>query len=670
MTDAPLWSPSSARTAQSNMVRFMEFVNVRRGTAFSDYFEFWRWSTESLTDFWSDFWDFSGIISDGKGGQVLVDGDKMPGAQFFPEAQLNFAENILHLPTSLNPDDEALVFWVEDKIRRKMTRQELYDLTARLCQALIKAGLKKGDVVGGYVANTPETLAAMLAVTALGGVWTSCSPDFGAAGVIDRFGQTCPRFLFAVDGYIYNGKRHDAMAKLSGFISDLPSVEKVIVLPLLSDLKDGEGQGTSANWPKHAKRLSDFIAPFTPDPIPFERINFNDPLYILYSSGTTGKPKCIIHRAGGTLLMHLKEHALHCDIKPRDRVFFFTTCGWMMWNWLMTSLASGATLMLYDGSPFYPDGNVLFDYAQEENCSLFGISAKYIDACAKAELSPITTHQLPHLRTLCSTGSPLSPESFDYIYQNIKADIQLSSMSGGTDLMACFIGGAPTLPVWRGEIQAPMLAMAVDIFDENAKSLYANPQGDQTIQGELVCTRPFPTMPIAFHNDPDNKRYQAAYFDFFPGIWTHGDYISGTAHKGFIVSGRSDATLNPGGVRIGTAEIYRQVESLDFIQESIVIGQKWDHDVRVVLFVVLKEGFALDPSRVQTIKTQIRQNCTPRHVPAKVLAVDDIPRTRSGKITEIAVRDVVHNLPVKNVAALANPEALDLYRDLPELQTP
>ena len=670
MTDAPLWSPSSARTAQSNMVRFMEFVNARRGTAFSDYFSFWRWSTESLTDFWSDFWDFSGIISDGKGDTVLVDGDKMPGAKFFPQAQLNFAENILHLPTSLNPDDEALVFWVENKIRRKMSRQELYDLTARLCQALIKAGLKKGDVVGGYVANTPETLAAMLAVTALGGVWTSCSPDFGAAGVIDRFGQTCPRFLFAVDGYIYNGKRHDAMAKLSGFIADLPSVEKVIVLPLLSDLKDEEGQGTSANWPKHAKRLSDFIAPFTPDPIPFERINFNDPLYILYSSGTTGKPKCIIHRAGGTLLMHLKEHALHCDIKPRDRVFFFTTCGWMMWNWLMTSLASGATLMLYDGSPFYPDGNVLFDYAQEENCSLFGISAKYIDACAKAGLSPITTHQLPNLRTICSTGSPLSPESFDYIYQKIKADVQLASMSGGTDLMACFIGGAPTLPVWRGEIQAPMLAMAVDIFDENAKSLYANLQSDQTIQGELVCTRPFPTMPIAFHNDPDNKRYKAAYFDFFPGIWTHGDYISGTSHKGFIVSGRSDATLNPGGVRIGTAEIYRQVESLDFIQESIVIGQKWDHDVRVVLFVVLKEGFALDPSRVQTIKTQIRQNCTPRHVPAKVLAVSDIPRTRSGKITEIAVRDVVHNLPVKNVAALANPEALDLYRDLPELQTP
>ena len=680
MTDAPLWSPSSQRTAQSNMLRFISFVNERRGTEFSDYFSLWRWSTESLSDFWSDLWDFLGIISDGKGDPVLIDADKMPGAQFFPQAQLNFAENILHLPTGLSPDDEALTFQVEDKIHRKMTRQELYDLTARLCQALIKAGLKKGDVVGGYVANTPETLAAMLAVTALGGVWTSCSPDFGAAGVIDRFGQTCPRFLFAVDGYIYNGKRHDAMAKLSGFITDLPSVEKVIVLPLLSDLPDEQAAQTSANWPGHAKHLSDLIAPFNPEPIPFERINFNDPLYILYSSGTTGKPKCIIHRAGGTLLMHMKEHVLHCDIKPGDRVFFFTTCGWMMWNWLMTSLAAGATLMLYDGSPFYPDGNVLFDYAQEEDCSLFGISAKYIDACAKAGLSPVKTHQLPHLRTICSTGSPLSPESFDYIYQMIKADVQLASMSGGTDLMACFIGGAPTLPVWRGEIQAPMLAMAVDVFDENGKSLYANPQGDQanqgqtihkeTTQGELVCTRPFPTMPIAFHNDPGNKRYQAAYFDFFPGIWTHGDYISGTAHKGFIVSGRSDATLNPGGVRIGTAEIYRQVESLDFIQESIVIGQKWDHDVRVVLFVQLKEGFALDPSRVQAIKTRIRQNCTPRHVPAKVLAVSDIPRTRSGKITEIAVRDVVHNLPVKNVAALANPEALDLYRDLPELQTP
>jgi acetoacetyl-CoA synthetase len=508
--------------------------------------------------------------------------------------------------------------------------------------------------VAAWLPNVPEAVAAMLAAASLGATFTSCSPDFGVRGVLDRFGQVEPRLLLAVDAYFYGGRRHDVLPKLADVVTDLPGVERTVVVPY------GGGEGDLGGV-RDAVWLDDFTAGHAPGPIEFAPLPFDHPLYVLYSSGTTGPPKCIVHGAGGTLIQHVKEHLLHADVHPGDGLFYFTTLGWMMWNWLVSGLASEATLHLYDGSPFHPEPTVLFDYLEQEGTAIFGTSAKFLDAAAKAGLEPARSHDLSRVRTILSTGSPLSPESFDWVYGHLKSDVQLASISGGTDIVSCFVGGDPTGPVHRGEIQAPGLGMAVDVFDDAGRPL---PEG----KGELVCTRPFPSMPVGFWNDPDGARYRAAYFERFPGVWCHGDFVERTAHGGFVVHGRSDAVLNPGGVRIGTAEIYRQVEGLDEIEEALVIGQDWEDDVRVVLFVKLRGDAELDDALVGRIRRRVRENASPRHVPARVLAVPDIPRTRSGKIVELAVREVVHGRPVKNREALANPEALEHFRDRPELR--
>ncbi|MCB1909646.1 MAG: acetoacetate--CoA ligase, partial [Rhodocyclaceae bacterium] len=514
-------------------------------------------------------------------------------------------------------------------------------------------GVGVGDRVAGFVPNMPETIAATLAATSLGATWSSCSPDFGVRGVVDRFGQIEPTVLFCADGYHYAGKQIDSLGRVAEFVAELPTLKKVVVWPYTRDSYDVSGI-------PNAVTLADFIKPYPAGEIDFVQVPFNQPLFIMFSSGTTGVPKCIVHGVGGTLLQHLKEHQLQTDVKAGDRLFYFTTCGWMMWNWLISGLGSEATLLLYDGSPFHPSGNILFDYADAEQMTVFGTSAKYIDACAKAELKPVETHSLASVRTMTSTGSPLVPEGFAYVYDAIKRDVCLSSISGGTDILSCFVLGCPILPVHAGEIQCKGLGMAVEVFDDDGRPVIGE-------KGELVCTRPFPSMPLGFWNDADGSRYRAAYFERFDEVWCHGDFCEQTEHGGLIIHGRSDATLNPGGVRIGTAEIYRQVEKLDEVVESLVIGQDWERDVRVVLFVKLREGIALDDALVDRIRQTIRANTTPRHVPARVLQVADIPRTKSGKIVELAVRNVVHGRPVKNIEALANPEALAYFAERPEL---
>ncbi|HSE78446.1 MAG TPA: acetoacetate--CoA ligase [Alphaproteobacteria bacterium] len=649
--DRPLWEPDKARIEAANTTILMRRIERAYGVSLADYGALWRWSVSNLEAFWHEVWSFCGVIAETQGARVLVDGGKMPGAQFFPDARLNFAENLLRRSDA----GPAMIFWGEDKARRTVSWAELHDAVSRLAQALTALGLKPGDRVAGYLPNMPEAPISMLAAASIGAVWSSCSPDFGVQGVVDRFGQIEPKILIAVDGYFYNGKTHDCLVKLGEIVERLPSLEKVVIVPYAA-------AAPSIGGLAKATLLDDLVAPFPPGPIAYARLPFNHPLCILYSSGTTGVPKCIIHGAGGTLLQHLKEHRFQSDVKPGDRVFYFTTCSWMMWNWLISALASEATLLLYDGSPFYPDGNVLFDFADAHDMTLFGTSAKYIDACAKAGIEPVRTHKLAHVRTMTSTGSPLVAESFDYVYQKVKRDIHLASISGGTDIVSCFVLGNPIAPVWRGEIQARGLGMAVDVFDDEGRPA-------RGAKGELVCVKPFPSMPVGFWNDPQGTKYRAAYFERFPGVWTHGDWTEITAHDGVIIYGRSDAVLNPGGVRIGTAEIYRQVEQIDEVLESIVIGQDWDNDVRVVLFVRLRNGIALSPALERKIKDQVRRNTTPRHVPAKILQVADIPRTKSGKIVELAVRDVVHGRPIKNREALANPEALEFYRDRAELRT-
>ena len=650
MQEKPLWTPSPDRIAAAAITAFTREANARHKRALDSYDDLWKWSTGDLEAFWTLMWDFGGVIAQTRGDRVLVDGDKMPGARFFPDAKLNFAENLLRR----NDDADAIVFRGEDKVRRRITWRELHALVSRLQQALVKAGVKEGDRMAAFMPNMPETVVAMLAASSLGATFTSCSPDFGIQGVLDRFGQVEPKVLFCCDGYFYNGKTNETLARIAEIMKGLPSVAQVIVVPYISEKPD-------ASAVPRAVTFAEAIAPFAAKAVEFRPMPFNHPLYILYSSGTTGVPKCIVHGAGGVLLMHLKEHLLHCDIRPDDRAFWFTTCGWMMWNWLVSALAARATVMLYDGSPFLGKGNVLFEYAAEEGITHFGTSAKFIDAAAKVGVEPIRTHDLRAMRALLSTGSPLAPEGFDYVFDKVKKDVCLSSVSGGTDLVACFAGGSPTLPVWRGELQCRGLGMAVDVFDDEGRSM---PVGQK---GELVCTRPFPTMPLGFWNDPDGSRYHAAYYEKFPNVWRHGDWCELTRHNGMVIYGRSDAVLNPGGVRIGTAEIYRQVEKLDEVVESIVIGQDWQKDVRVVLFVRLRDGMALDDGIVKRIKDVIRANTTPRHVPAVILQVPDIPRTKSNKIVELAVRAVVHGQPVKNVEALANPEALEHFRNRAEL---
>ncbi|HXV07396.1 MAG TPA: acetoacetate--CoA ligase [Burkholderiales bacterium] len=651
-SEAPtlLWQPSAERIAQANLTRFIRLVDERWQAGAHDHASLYQWSIREPARFWEAVWDFAGVIGDKGKPPYLLHSERMPGAAWFPRARLNFAENLLRR----RDDDAALVFWSEDKVRRKLSFNELYDQVSRTGQALRALGVSPGDRVAGFLPNMPEAMIAMLATASTGAIWSSCSPDFGVQGVLDRFGQIAPKVLFCVDGYHYAGKSHDTLARIGEIARQLPSLQRVVVVPHLAPAPRIDGIA-------NAETLTRFLAPFTPGDIPFERGPFDRPQFILYSSGTTGVPKCIVHGAGGTLLQHLKEHQLHTDLKRGERLFYFTTCGWMMWNWLASGLATGATLLLYDGSPFHPGPAVLFDLADAEGMTVFGTSAKYIDALGKVGLRPRDTHRLASLRTMTSTGSPLSPESFEYVYRAIKQDLLLSSISGGTDIVSCFVLGSPLLPVWKGEIQCRGLGLKVEVYDDDGRPVIGE-------KGELVCSAPFPSMPVDFWNDPDGAKYREAYFARFPGVWCHGDYMELTPRGTAVIYGRSDAVLNPGGVRIGTAEIYRQVEQLPEVVESLVIGQDWERDVRVVLFVRLRDGLTLDQALVDKIKRQIRTNTTPRHVPAKICQVEDIPRTKSGKIVELAVRNVVHGRPVKNREALANPEALALFENLPELQ--
>ncbi len=657
--DQPLWSPSPQRIAASHIESFRLWVNARHGLQLQDYQALLDWSVAEQAQFWDAVWQTSDVIAQHKGERVLIDADRMPGARFFPDAQLNFAQNLLRR----NDDAIALHFWGEDRVQRSVSWRQLHADVSRLQQALRSWGVAPGDRVAAYMPNLPETVIAMLAATSLGATFTSASPDFGVQGVVDRFGQTQPKVLIACDGYFYNGKTFSNLDKLAEIIPQLPSLVKTLIVPYVAQAT----QTTPDIAALHGALVwDDALRAFTPQAVQFAMLLFDHPVYILYSSGTTGAPKCIVHRAGGVLLKHLAELRLQVDIHAEDRVFFFTTCGWMMWNWLMSALSQCATVCLYDGSPGLRDNAILFDYADAVGFTHLGTSAKFIEALGKSGIAPKQTHQLTDLRTIMSTGSPLAPEGFDYIYSHVKTDVCLSSLSGGTDLVACFIAGSPMNPVWRGEIQACALGMAVIVADDDGKPL---PDGQK---GELVCTKPFPSMPLGFLVDGSleqgAQKYFEAYFAQFPDVWWHGDYIARTPHGGYVIYGRSDATLNPGGVRIGTAEIYRQVECIDAVLESLVIGQNWPPgaygDVRVVLFVRLREGVVLDDALIDAIKRQIRNNTTPRHVPARVVQVRDIPRTKSNKIVEIAVRNLIHGDPVKNISALANPEALDEYRAL------
>ena len=646
----PLWQPSADRIASTSLTRFItEEVEGRWGFSPADYAELHRWSVENKEKFWRSMWEFGGVIGDGPGDTVLENGDRMPGAAWFPEARLNFAENLLRR----RDDAPAMIFRGEDKVEKTLTFRELYDLVSRMVQGLRAAGVGEGDRVAGYLPNLPESTAAMLATSAIGAIWSSCSPDFGVNGMVDRFGQIEPKVLFCADGYYYNGKTIETLPRAAEALERLPTVGLQVVIPYAGDASD-------LSVLPNAKSLDDFTAPFEATEIDFNRVPFSQPLYILFSSGTTGVPKCIVHGVGGTLLQHLKEHMLQSDVRRDDRVFYFTTLGWMMWNWLVSGLAVEATLLLFDGSPFHPGPEAMFDFADAVGMTHFGTSAKYIDAIKNAGLEPKKTHSLATVRAMMSTGSPLVDESFDYVYEKVKSDICLSSISGGTDIVSCFVLGNPNGPVWRGEIQAKGLGMDVHVYDDDGKDVVCE-------KGELVCTSPFPSMPVMFWNDLDGAKYRGAYFERFDNIWCHGDYAEITEHGGMKIYGRSDAVLNPGGVRIGTAEIYRQVEQMDEVEEGLAIGQDWDGDVRVVLFVRLADGAALDEDLEARIRKRIRENCSPRHVPARILAVPDIPRTKSGKIVELAVRDVVHGREVKNVEALANPEALDHFRDREEL---
>ena len=646
----PLWTPSSAAVQAAPMTRFMREAESSGAGPLSGFDDLHRWSIDRREEFWNLVWDFAGIVGE-KGSRVLVDGDRMPGASFFPDAKLNFAENLLKRRGA----GDALVFKGEDKVSRRMSWDELRALVSRLQQAFSAAGVKSGDRIAAMMPNMPETVACMLAAASLGAIWSSCSPDFGEQGVLDRFGQIEPVIFIAPDGYWYNGKQNNVTGKVKAVLQQLPTVRRAIIVDYL-----GTAAQAVTDLP-NAVTLEAAVEGFAATDIVYERLPFSHPLYILFSSGTTGIPKCIVHSAGGTLIQHVKEHRLHAGIEEGDRVFYFTTCGWMMWNWLVSALASGATLLLYDGSPFHPDGNVLFDFAQAEKMTYFGTSAKFIDALRKAGLSPKDTHDLSTVRVISSTGSPLSPEGFAYVYEAIKPDVHLASISGGTDIVSCFVLGIPLKPVWIGEIQGPGLGMAMDVWDDDGRHVVGE-------KGELVCTRAFPSMPVMFWNDPDGAKYHAAYFDRFDNVWCHGDFAEWTEHGGMIIHGRSDATLNPGGVRIGTAEIYNQVEQMPEILEAIYIGQDWDNDVLVVLFVRLASGVVLNEDLEKRIKAKIRTGATPRHVPARIVEVADIPRTKSGKITELAVRDVVHGRTVKNKEALANPEALELFHDLPALR--
>ena len=641
-----LWRPSSKIKEESNLNQFIKnFVDEFKNQSDVKYEELWKWSIEKPEKFWDSIWDYSNVLGE-KGEILLKDKDKMPGARFFPNAKLNYTENVLK-----NKNEPlAIISEREDGLKSKISTLELKDKVLKLAGWLKENGISKGDRVCAYMPNCPETIITMLATASLGAVFSSCSTDFGVAGVLDRFQQIEPKILVTVDGYLYNGKAIERHEEVHQIVQGLNTLQNVLILKYLNE-----------NHLKYSFSYQDFDSVYRSKPLEnFTKVNFNDPLYIVFSSGTTGAPKCIVHGVGGVLLQHAKEHKLHANIHKGDRVFYFSTCGWMMWNWLLGALFSEATIILYEGSPFYGGPNKLWDLAEKEKINLFGTSAKYIDAVRKSGYKPNKHNQLKFLKCLCSTGSPLSPESFDFINKFISSEMQIGSISGGTDILSCFVLNNPLDEVISGEIQCRGLGMAVDVFDEEGNSVTDTP-------GELVCTKPFPSMPVMFWNDPDGKKYQEAYFDYYPNVWRHGDWTKLTKRGTLVIFGRSDATLNPGGVRIGTAEIYKVVESFEEILESIVIGQEWEDDIRIVLFVKLKEKASLDEKLKTEIKNKLRQLVSPRHVPAKIISVADIPRTRSGKITELAVRDVIHGKKIKNIEALSNPEALDLFKDLSEL---
>jgi acetoacetyl-CoA synthetase len=637
----PLWTPDAARIANAQITAFADAVG-----SFSSYAELHAWSCDESPTFWSRLWDFTGVIGD-KGDVILENPDAMPGARWFPQARLNFARNLLREKS----DRTAIVARLETGQRREFSYAQVFDHAATMAAALKSFDVVAGDRVAAFMPNVPETVFGLLGASSFGAVWTSCSPDFGINGVIDRFGQSTPSVLIACDGYHYGGKVIDTIPIVNQVCQAVPSIRHVILVTIIDS-------PTAIDVPVPVVHVDD-LPPASE--LEFTALPFDHPLYVMYSSGTTGVPKCIVHGAGGTLLQHLKEHRLHTDITPDDRMFYFTTCGWMMWNWLVTGLASGCTLMLFDGSPTWPRAHSLIDVADEEGLTIFGTSAKYISSLQKLRVKPRETHKLTRLRTILSTGSPLSDEGFEYVYRDFKTDVCLSSISGGTDIVSCFALGNPALPVVAGELQCLGLGMAVDIFDDAGSSL-------RHAKGELVCTQPFPSMPIGFWNDDDGSRYADAYFDTWDNVWAHGDYGEITDRGSMVIYGRSDAVLNPGGVRIGTAEIYRQVEKVDAVVDAICVGQQVDDDVSVILFVVLREGVTLSRELSQDIRAVIRANTTPRHVPRRIIQVTDVPRTISGKIVELAVRNVIHGEPVKNVDALANPGALEQYRDLPELQ--
>lgn len=648
-----LWTPSQERADASALTALMTSLAATHGAPAEDDAAFHQWTVDHPDVFWRVVWEDCTVIGDlgASDAPVIDDPTKMPGAKWFPDAHLNYAENLLR---SRADEKRAVLFRREDGRNQSLTYAELRDQVSRCVQVFQAAGVGPGDRIAAYMPNCPETLIAMLAATALGAVFSSASPDFGARGVLDRFGQIEPKVLIAANGYVYGGKTHDRRDQVADIIGGLPSLTQTLLVTFVADLPKRSKLKGAESWEQA-------LSAYVPAPIRFVRVPFDHPLFIMFSSGTTGAPKCIVHGHGGTLLQHLKEHRYHLDIRARDRVFYFTTCGWMMWNWLVTALASEAVICLYDGSPGFPEISVLFDYAVQEKVAFFGTSAKFIDALKAVNADLTGSHDLSSLRTIGSTGSPLSPESFSYVYSNIKPDVHLASIAGGTDIIGCFMTGNPRLPVRSGEIQMAALAMDVAVLGPDGQHLHGEP-------GELVCANAFPSMPVGFWNDEDGSRYHAAYFEQIPGVWTHGDWVEQTSHGGFVIHGRSDATLNPGGVRIGTAEIYRVVEGFTGISEALVVGQDWDDDVRVVLFVTLIPGTTLDDAMVAEIKRRIRTECSPRHTPAKVIAVDDLPRTRSGKISELAVRDVIHNRPIKNTEALANPHVLDQYKDRPELQ--
>ena len=644
-----LWRPSEERIKSTNIYRFINFINKRYGKNLSDYDTLYGWSIDNIPDFWSSVWDFAEIKASKPYEQVVDDLKKMPGAKWFSGARLNFAENLLRF----RDDHVAVIFKGEGHPSTKMTYAELFDEVAKVAKSLRTAGIGPEDRLVGFMPNVPETVVAMLAATSTGAAWSSCSPDFGINGVLDRFGQIKPRILFTADGYSFNGKRFDSLERIATILKEIPSVEKVVVVPYMDpnpDISSVPG----------AVLYKDFISSESDPDIAFYQLPFSHPLYIMYSSGTTGLPKCMVQSAGGILLHQLKELMLHTDLKREDTIFYFTTCGWMMWNWLVSSLAVGASIVLYDGHPFYPHPGVLWEMAQDEKITIFGTSAGYISGLQKFGVKPVSEYDLTPLKAVLSTGSPLSVEGFEYIYSEVKSDLHLASISGGSDISGCFALGNPMGPVYAGELQCRGLGMDVDAFDEKG-----NPVRNQ--QAELVCKAPFPSMPIYFWNDPHWEKYHAAYFDVYPNIWRHGDYIEINDRGGVVICGRSDATLNPGGVRIGTADIYRLMDQLEEIEDSVVVGQNWKNDVRIILFVKMAEGFRLTEDLRKKVKKLIRLNASPRHMPGKIIDVPDIPYTLNMKKVELAVRKIIHGQPVRNKDALRNPESLDWYAGLKEL---